>query len=104
MSKIDEMYEAVLNNPVIIDDHNGKLMRINGVIELAHGGIAPLIFGCERYCLNELYTKDGALHYSIKSIGGVLRYADEDNIKDAIDYYNIETTRKSCRIVDFRML
>ena len=80
----EKLISKMIANPVVIDNHTGNEKTITGLVEfVADKGLACM-FDARYYSLNQCYAdKEGKLHCSTGSIGGVLwgGYPDAEQLK-----------------------
>lgn len=77
-----------IHDGMIIDDHNDKPCKIDGIVLLGNGYVCPTFHNSSRYwSLNNLYfDKDGKIHMAIASVSGVMmRYRSLD---ESVAKYN----------------
>jgi len=92
MNRYKEIEKALIeSNGVIWDDHNGGYeSKLMGCAALVAGDKihAVGLHDADFFSLNRLYLKDGKVHLSTESVGGVLFPVNFKDVWDCINDYN----------------
>lgn len=90
--------KMIEENPIVIDNHNGKEETITGLVEFANPNkLLACCFDTSYYSLNAcMISDDNKLHCSMFSVGGVLwgAYPDAKQLKE----YNAACLLESAKI------
>lgn len=95
---LTKIVEMLRNDNIVIDNHDGKEMKIDGFAILASNEICPLIENTPYFSMSGMrISRDSKVHISQGSVGGTVRM-DRD-MKDAIEAYN-----NNCRFERHKVL